>query len=112
MILPQSPTHLSANIIACETVLSERTEIVSAVRILNVLAIGAGNNFARFSTLTFVTSQPGDLGQHNLQVRMQTMHGELVAQAPGYPFVYGYKIDLTGPGAFMLTTNFNIDLTP
>ena len=33
-----------------------------------------------------------------------------VADAPPHSFVYSYRMDPTGPGAFMLTTEFNLDL--
>lgn len=102
---------LSANVIICETVLTEKTEVMSAIRIMNVLTI-RGNNFARFNTLTFLTSHPGDFAAHSLKVQMFSHDEKIVADAPVHPFVYGYNIDPSGAGAYTLTTEFNLDLMP
>jgi hypothetical protein len=101
---------LSASVIICETVLLEKTEVISAIRIMNALSIAEGNNFARFSSITFLHGTPGDYSQHVLKVQMVKSTGELVAQGPEQPFVYGYKIDPSGAGGYTLTTNFNLDL--
>jgi hypothetical protein len=101
---------LSASVIVCETVLLEKTDVMSAIRIMNVLSIAEGNNFARFSSITFLNSTPGDDSRHILKVQMLKSTGELVAEGPEQPFVYGYKIDPSGAGGYNLTTNFNLDL--
>ena len=53
-----------------------------------------------------------DFQQHVVQVQMHGPDGVLVASAPEYRFVYGNKLDHLGPGAFNLTTDFNLDLRP
>jgi hypothetical protein len=102
---------LSANVIVCETVITEKSDVMSAIRIMNVLTIKTGN-FARFNSVAFLISQPRDFERHNLKVQMVTMDGELVASAPDHLFVYGHKVDPDGVGAYTLTTEFNLDLEP
>lgn len=101
---------ISASVIICETVLLEKTDVMSAIRIMNVLSIGEGNNFARFSSITFLSSTPGDYSRHVLKVQMLKSTGEPVAAGQEQPFVYGYRIDPNGSGGYNLTTNFNLDL--
>lgn len=101
---------LSASIIVCEAVLLEKTEVMSAIRIMNVLGIGEGNNFARFSSITFLHSSPEDYSRHVLKVQMLSSTGDLVAEGPDESFVYGYRIDPKGAGGYTLTTNFTLDL--
>ena len=103
---------LSANVIICETVLTEKTEVISAVRIMNVLRISGGLNFAKFSSVTFLASEPGDTSPHKIKVQMISSSGDFVAEAPERWFFYGYNVDPSGPGGYTLTTEFNLDLSP
>lgn len=103
---------LSANVIVCETVLFEKTDIESAIRIMDTLTLAPGNNFAHFFVVTFLNSQPGDFLQHILKIQVTHQDGPLIAETAEYQFMYGYKIDLSGPGGFILTTEFNIDTAP
>ncbi len=34
-----------------------------------------------------------------------------VAEAPAHDFHYAYKVDSSAPGAFLLTTEFNVDIS-
>jgi hypothetical protein len=105
---------LSANVIICESVLVEKnTDVSSAIRILNVLTISPYALVASFRVLTMLSSAPGDFAIHVVQVQMRTAEGNaVVAAAPELPFVYGNRIDPSGPSAFNLTTEFTIDLVP
>ncbi len=100
---------LTANIIVCETILVEKTDVISAIRVMNTLSLAPGNNFAHVFVVTFLASQPRDLSQHILKVRVTQLNGLTIAEAPDYPFVYGYRFDVSGLGGFTLTTEFNID---
>lgn len=105
---------LSVSLIVCESVLSEKTGIVSAIRITDVLTVGPQSALARFFVLTYLHSHPLDLQQHVAKVQLMGLREGAwgsVAEAPDQRFVYGYKLDPSGPGAFMLTTEFNLDLT-
>ena len=103
---------LSVNVIVCEHVLTEKTELLSAIRILDTLTIQHGYDYARFSVVTIAVSNPGDIGPHVLKVVMTTSSGQQVASAPDCRFEYGYKIDPIGFGGFRLTTQFAVDLRP
>jgi hypothetical protein len=104
--------HLSANIIVCETALYEKTDVPSAIRIMTAIGLPPGNNFARFSTLTFLSSLPRDFEVHTLQIQMTDQAGRPIGHGEPYQFNYGYRLDISGPGAFMLKTDFNLDTTP
>lgn len=104
----------SVSLIVCETVLNEKSESVSAIRITDVLLIGSLSNSARFFAITYLHSRPFDFGQHLATVQLLGLrNGEWisVADAPPRAFVYSYRMVASGPGAFMLTTEFNLDLT-
>lgn len=112
--MPDS-TPLSAAILVCESVLSEVTGGVSAIRIMDVLYCGTLLRSARFFTLTYLHSRPNEFRQHVLQIKMIGRGSDgktfVAASAPEQRFVYGYKIDPNGPGAFVLTTEFTLDLS-
>jgi hypothetical protein len=58
-------------------------------------------------------STPMDFQQHIVQVSVHSMQNNVVvAVAPEFKFVYGNRMDYSGPGAFNLTTEFSLDLTP
>ena len=107
--MPQTQP-LSANVIVCQQVLTEKTELLSAIRIVDTLQISPGYDYAHFSVVTIVVSNPGDIWPHVLKVVMTTWDGREVASAADYKFSYGYKADPTGPGGFRLTTQFDVDL--
>lgn len=104
----------SVNLLVCESVLDEKSGSVSAIRIMDVLLVGPASTSARFFVLTYLHSRPLDFGRHVAQVQMTGLRrGEWisVAHAPPHAFVYSYRMAADGPGAFMLTTEFNLDLT-
>jgi hypothetical protein len=104
----------SVSLIVCESVLNENTGATSAIRIMDVLTIGRLSRAARFFVITYLHSRVGDFGQHVAKVQLAGLRGGQwvsVADAPPHSFVYSYRMDPTGPGAFMLTTEFNLDLT-
>ncbi len=103
---------LSANIIICETVLFEKTEVPSAIRIMNSLALAEGTDAARFFVITFLACEPGDFSRHVLKIAVTQQHGAVIAETADYPFQYGYRIRPSDPGGFILTTEFNIDGKP
>jgi hypothetical protein len=100
---------MSAGIVVCETVLFEKTDLVSAIRIMSALKLAGGSNFAHFFVLTFLTSHPGDLQQHVLKIQVTEENGSVLGEAADYHFLYGYKLDVSGPGGFVLSTEFNLD---
>lgn len=104
----------SVSLIICESVLSEKTGGVSAIRIMDVLFIGRLSSAARFFVLSYLHSGSIDFQKHVAKVQLAAFRdGQWVslAEAPDHGFVYSYRLDPTGPGAFMLTTEFNLDLT-
>jgi hypothetical protein len=104
---------LSVSLIICESVLSETKGGVSAIRILDVLTVTPQSSVARFFVLTYLHSRPFDLTQHTAKVQLVAFRENgwtRVADAPEYKFAYGYRMDPNGPGAFLLTTEFNLNL--
>jgi len=104
----------SVSLIICESVLNEATGAASAIRILDVLKIGRLSNIARFFVLTYLHSKPLDSGQHVAQIQLLGLRNGnwvIVANAPPHYFRYSYGIVYSAPGAFMLTTEFTLDLT-
>jgi hypothetical protein len=104
----------SVSLVVCETILNEeKTGAVSAIRIMDVLMIGTHSIVARFFVLSYVHSHPLDFEQHVAKVELTGLRDGKwisVAQAPPHPFVYSYRMDPSGPGGFMLTTEFNLNL--
>ncbi len=107
---------ISASVIICESVLAEKTtELISAIRIHNVVNVPIQATFAHFFVLTYLHAQAADVKHHTLQVQLGRWEDEKwVPYAAAQPrtFVYGRKVDPTAPGAFILTTEFNLDLRP
>jgi hypothetical protein len=61
---------LSANILVCETVLTEKTDMLSAIRMMDTIRVAPSNNSVHFYVVTRVMSQPEDFSQHVLKVQM------------------------------------------
>ncbi len=110
------PDPTSTSLLICEAVLQEADGGTTAVRILDIIRCGRLSQAVRFFALTYLHSEPSDLQDHALKVQMieYKANGEsiIVADAPEAPFRYGRNILKTGPGAFMMTTTFNLELTP
>src|ERR1700686_1868519 len=104
----------SVSLIVCESVLhEEKTGAVSAIRIMDILMIGSLSAVARFFVLSYVHSRPLDFEQHIAKVQLTGLRDGKwvsVADAPPHPFVYSSRMDPSGPGGFMLTTEFNLNL--
>lgn len=107
---------LSANIVLCETVLWEKPQIggntPSLIRVMSAVALPLGHNFAHFFSVTFLTCQPGEFSEHKLRIQITDKKANGIAYAPEWKFKYGYLLDPFGPGEFILTTEFNIDVQP
>ena len=105
---------VSVSLIVCESVLhEEKTGAVSAIRIMDILKIGRLSNVTRFFVLTFLHSRALDLEQHSAQVQLMGLRGGKwvsVVTAPPHGFAYSRGTLASAPGAFMLTTEFNLDL--
>jgi len=101
---------LSANILVCELVLWEKNDIPTIVRAMSTLGLSETRQFAHFFSVTTLHSQPGDLQPHSLRIVLSDQTGATIAQTPPYSFSYGYKIDPSGPGGFILTSEFNLDV--
>jgi hypothetical protein len=109
------PDPISSSVTVCEAVLTEKSEMLSLIRIMDTLTLPAGAPFARFFALTRIHSQPGDFLPHVLQVRIALPDGNgwaIIATAPEHKFVYGHRLDTVAPGGLNLTTEFNLDLRP
>jgi|RhiMetdeSRZDD1v2_1073273.scaffolds.fasta_scaffold1070144_1 hypothetical protein len=105
---------ISASLVLCESVLIEKTGIVSAIRILTSVNIPLSVNSIRFYALTFLTSPPHDTELHVLRTLMIEERADgwnAIATAPDQTFHYGYAVDQHGPGGFYLSTEFTIDVT-
>ncbi len=108
------PISLCANIVLCQSVLTETTGLHSAIRNFDHFTLPTGSNFAYFYALTILTSRPMDFLPHILSIRMVGQQGEswnIVASAPDHRFSYAYKIDPSGPGGFNLKTEFSVDVS-
>jgi hypothetical protein len=106
----------SVSLLICESVLNEKTESVSAIRIMDILTVGALSPVARFFVLSYLHSRTVDFAQHAAKIQMLGIRNGgwvVVAEAPPHVFVYSYGTlpPGVGPGAFMLTTEFNLNLT-
>jgi hypothetical protein len=108
---------LSANLILCDTVLWETPpkggKVPSVIRLMSSISVPPGNDLAHFFAVTFLSSQPGDFLRHELKIQVTDKSGKtVISQAADWDFVYGYILDPSDPGGFILTTEFNIDIRP
>ena len=107
----------SVSLLVCESVLNDKSESVSAIRIMDVLFVGKLSTTARFFVLSYLHSRTVDFANHIAQVQMLGIRNgqwTVVSSAPPHPFYYGYGAigpPAGAPGAFMLTTEFLLDLT-
>ena len=109
-------TPLSANLVLCETVLWETAkgggQLASAIRVMGAIDLAPTATSAHFYAVTFLTCQPGDFAQHGLTVKATDKTGMTVIQAATeWKFNFGYILDPSGPGSFILATEFNINVT-
>lgn len=103
---------LSANIILCETVLNEQQiAMPSAIRMMDSIRLARGSNYAHFFAVTRLSCQPGDFQQHALRITVTDSQAQVVSSAPVCQFHYGYAINAVGPGGFILTTEFQLDVS-
>jgi hypothetical protein len=100
---------LSANIVVCESALTEKSGMVSAIRMMDTITLAPGNTIARFYIVTRLSCQSGDFSQHVLKIQVTHQNEALIVEAPEHPFRYGYKMDIDGPGGFILTTETAVD---
>jgi hypothetical protein len=107
---------LSANLILCESVEWENPPvgggIPTAKRIMAAITVAPPSRVAHFFAITLLNSQPGDFLQHSLRIQITDRKSSVIAYAEPWIFQYGYLIDPYGPGGYILTTEFNIDLNP
>jgi hypothetical protein len=101
---------LSANISVCELVLWERNDVPTMVRAMSVIGLSATRQFAHFFSVTTLNCHPGDYLPHSLRVVVSDRGGAAIAQTPPFNFKYGYKIEPSGFGGFILTSEFNLDV--
>jgi len=107
MLLPSDNGPISASLIVCESVLTERNGTFSGIRIMDFLACGSAAA-VKFSVLTYLHCTPGDLSPHTITVDMTDASGAVVASTPATPFLYGYRRDPNGYGGFSLVSDFNL----
>src|ERR1700685_2851068 len=101
-------------VVICEAFFREANVPVSAILIQDIVRVRPGSDAARFFVLTFLHSDVFDPTSHALQVRMHGWNGTAwvqVAEAPPYTFQYHYGADPVAPGGFVLTTEFNLNLS-
>ena len=108
--LTDPPSAPMVSLLVCQLVLREAGP-VSAIRIQDVITVNSWT-FANFFVMTFLHSDAPDGNQHILRVVMFDAKRTSVAAGSDYRFVYQHGVDPTAPGAFLLTTEFNLDLTP
>ena len=102
---------ISANVIACEDVLTEKSEIFSAIKILSAMNVSRATTHVCLYTLATIFSTHSDYVQHVMSVRIDTPDGVRIAIGADYPFYYGYKVDPQGYGGFTLKTRFSLELS-
>ena len=105
---------ISASIVVCESVLTEKTGILTAVRITDSFILNQAAAFAHFYTVTFVRSLPMDFQQHRLKIQIVRKVGTTwvtLAEAPEHYFNHHYTV-LSEPVSFSLTTEFTLALGP
>jgi hypothetical protein len=95
----------------CELVLWEKSDIPTIVRSLSTIGLSPTRNLAHFFSVTTLHSQSGDSQFHSLHVCVSDQQGHIIARTAPYGFQYGYKLDPSGPGGFILTSEFNLDVT-
>lgn len=105
----------SVTLLICESVLNETTGSVSTIRIMDILTVGPLSIAARFFVLSYLHARTVDFAHHTAHVKMLGFRNggwAVVAEAPPHTFVYSYRAlpPGVGPGAFMLTTEFNLNL--
>jgi len=100
-----------ANLIVCETVLTEdTTHLVSALRITDSFAVIGP--ILRFWVVTHLHSHPFDVAPHTLQVQMvRSDNSNTVAWTNPANFYYGYRQGMFGPGGYLLRTEFNLNVS-
>jgi len=109
----KSDSIFSASVVVCESVLAEESGLLTAVRILDTITIGAGSNTVHFFSITILHSKPLDFFKHKLRVTMDKFRNgnwETVAAAPDLEFAFGHKLSLAAPGGVTLRTEFNVDI--
>ena|GEM_PF-3555198 len=109
--MPSPVPIVSANVIACEDILTEKTDIFSAIKILSAYPVPGGTTQINLYSLATVFSAPGDYSSHVMSVQLKTPEGLAVARGEDYRFNYGYRIDPAGYGGFSLKTKFNLKLS-
>jgi hypothetical protein len=100
---------VSASLIVCESLSwEEERDLPSAIHILSAIKISPGDKTAHFFTLVQVVAEPFDNRQHTLAVQVAEKSGRVVARSAPYTFSYGYKVDPSSAGGFILGTEFEV----
>ena len=95
-----------------ETVIDEKQlDLLTCVRIMNLLTLAPGNNFVSFYSVAFVGCFPGDTGSHTMTAQVLTSTEKVIATAREHVFRFGFRVDPYGPGAFSLTTAWRLDVS-
>jgi hypothetical protein len=107
--IPVTPCR-SANILLCQRV-ENNGGLLSAVGVVDVFTFGRNEDSANFKAVTFLTGHQGDVGPHIVVIEMVTEDLTVVAKTNFLSFSYAHSVDTSAPGAFQLTTNFDIGLS-
>jgi hypothetical protein len=107
-VILSTSSNYAANVVLCESVLAEKSGFLSAMRLINVITFTAQSPRFSFKALTSLNADPGDLTFHSIHVQLVRGDGYIAAHTTPLQFTYGYSIDPSGPGAFYLTTNFDL----
>ena len=98
---------ISASLIVCESVIWEKdNNVPTAIRVVNSFSL-APNLVVHFFTLVYLHAMPMDYMPHMLQVQALDPQSNIAASGPPFQFVYGNRLDFSGPGGFVLSTKFD-----
>jgi hypothetical protein len=102
---------LSSNIAVCETIIWERSDVPTLIRVMSVITLRPDATSVHFLVVTSLDSQPGDLDPHTVLITVADKNGNIVASTEPFGFSYGYKLDPNGPGAFIMTTEVTLEIS-
>jgi hypothetical protein len=100
---------ISASLLVCGTVLWEKNDVPSAIRVMSAILLGPGVSAVQFATLVQLSANL-DFSPHTLLVQILGPTHAPLAQSAAQRFVFGSRIDPTEPGGFTMSTDFNFHI--
>jgi hypothetical protein len=89
----------------------ESARMHSLIRVVDTFAVSGAT--LRFFVVCHLHSSPSDTAPHVLTIQMMGRRDSNwipLAGAPPKVFKYGYNLNPSGPGGFVLSTEFNLDM--